>query len=141
MIRMRRPVTQAEADDFSRRMTAAFEAEGIERGDEFVIVDVRKLTNPKARKTDPDTARLAALKNRPRAGSQRARILEVIEGAAGMLGMTADEVHEALPEIPLNSLSTRISELKEGGHVEPIPGVTRKTRQGAEAEALRAIER
>lgn len=90
----------------------------------------------KARSTDPSTSREAWLKNRPKAESQRGLILAVIEDAEA--GLTAEQVHEMLPQLPLNSVSTRISELKQGGWIRTEG--TRPTRQGADAEVLLASE-
>lgn len=67
-----------------------------------------------ARTTDPSTSKLAALRQMPRSGSQRAVILNAIR-QAGHRGMTQHEVALACPQI--GGVWKRISELKQGGHV------------------------
>lgn len=78
---------------------------------------------PKVRSTDPPTSKAAAVNNRPRAGSQRARLLEVVvfhsdpaPGPRPKYGVTAEEAAKATG-IRLNSASTRMSELLRGGWV------------------------
>jgi hypothetical protein len=78
---------------------------------------------PKARTTDPNTSKAAALANKPRAGSQRARLLQVVIDK-GAIGATAEEAAKATG-IRLNSASTRMSELVRGGHIRE--GGTRRT--------------
>lgn len=74
-------------------------------------------TNPerKARVTDPLTSKRAARLARPRAGSQRERILQAIIDAP--LGLNYDEAAEATGIVSV-SVSTRISELAKGGWIE-----------------------
>ena len=67
----------------------------------------------RARSTDPATSHLAALKHQPRAGSQRARILDAIADA-GSRGMTAAEAGRATG---INGAWKRVSELAQGGHI------------------------
>lgn len=98
-------------------------------------VEVLKVMNrPKYRASDPETSKRAALEGLDRRPSQAARILArfVQVGPA-----TADEVVRSLDAIPLNSGSTRVSELKAYGFLEPT-GETRETQAGAQAEVLRA---
>jgi hypothetical protein len=78
---------------------------------------------PKARSTDPPTSRKAAVHNQPRAGSQRARLLEAIvfhsnpaPGPRPRNGLTAEEASK-MTGIRLNSASTRMSELLRGGWI------------------------
>lgn len=78
---------------------------------------------PKSRSTDPPTSKAAAVHNRPRAGSQRARLLEAIvfhsnpaPSPRTRYGLTAEEAAEATG-IRLNSASTRMSELLRGGWI------------------------
>ncbi|MDQ5821948.1 MAG: hypothetical protein M3540_10955 [Actinomycetota bacterium] len=66
----------------------------------------------KARRTDPGTSRLAALRALPRQGTQRDRILTVIRDAPA--GLTYDEA-AARTGIVGVSVSTRMSELKRAG--------------------------
>ena len=80
--------------------------------------------SPKARSTDPSTSKEAAVHNRPRAGSQRARLLEAIvfhstpgPGPRPRNGLTAEEAAKQTG-IRLNSASTRMSELLRGGWIE-----------------------
>jgi hypothetical protein len=68
---------------------------------------VEVVTAQGARTTDPDTSKLAALRQRPRSGTQRARILEALE--AGPL--TAREIEM---RTGIRGAWKRISELKAG---------------------------
>jgi len=85
---------------------------------------------PKARSTDPPTSKTAALRNKPRAGTQRDRLLSAVASTARH-GMTAEEA-ALRTGIRLNSASTRMSELLRGGHVMESPD-TRKTSGGEQA--------
>lgn len=78
-----------------------------------------------ARSSDPDTSALAALKQQPRSGSQRARILDavLIHGA-----MTAREIGEVTG---INGAWKRISELVQGEHLE-VRRVVRDPKTGTE---------
>lgn len=91
---------------------------------------------PKVRNSDPDTSRLAMLRNRPRAGSQRAQLLDAFLNARET-GLTAAEA-STVTGIPYVSASTRLSELKAGEHIVPA-GFTRLTDNGGEAEVLIAV--
>jgi hypothetical protein len=93
-----------------------------------------------------NTERAAALKVAARAGTQRRLALEAFE-AAGDHGLTADEVAVKLAPRPLHSLARRVTDLLQGGLIEPHPheseewrGVvpaTRRTRAGAQATVYR----
>lgn len=83
----------------------------------------------------------AALKQAGRAGGQRRRALECFE-AAGERGLTADEVAVKLAPAPLHSLARRVTDLLQGGLIEPVAkhpdGIwTRLTRAGAQANVYR----
>lgn len=86
----------------------------------------------KARRSDPTTSKLAAVRAFPRAGSQRRRILDALDRAP--YGYTVWELHERLG-LPYVSVSTRVSELKRGHWARPS-GDTRTTGNGGEAEIL-----
>ena len=86
---------------------------------------------PKARTTDPNTAKAAAIRNRPRAGSQRERLYAAVR-SAGPRGMTAEEA-AGKTGIRLNSASTRMSELVRGDWLAESHGGTRKTSGGEQA--------
>lgn len=115
----------------------------VEDGADFTIAAANGdlPTHPRARSTDPSTAHRAWLENLPRAGSQRDRILRALALVArrggGILtaslrsGLTAGRVAE-VTGLPLNSVSTRCSELKAGGWIEVAD--TARTAQGARAE-------
>ncbi len=94
--------------------------------------------NPKSRSTDPRTSKAAALANKPRAGSQRARLLEAIVGR-DPTGMTAEQASRAT-SIRLNSASTRMSELMRGGWIQES-GETRRTSTGERAIVYVATEK
>ena len=80
-----------------------------------------------------DTARLAALQVRPRTGSQRARVLDLIQ-SFNEWGLTRDEISQILSLSP-NTVRPRVRELVEGGHVV-VSDQRRKTVTGADAEVL-----
>lgn len=69
------------------------------------------------RATDPATSRKSAVGVYPRSGTQRHRAFLAIL-AAGERGATVSEVIERTG-LPHQTVSTRISELKRGGWVEP----------------------
>lgn len=77
----------------------------------------------KARRRDSDTAKSAAVLAFPRAGLQRRRALNAIAASDG--GMTSEEVAAWLGS-PYVSISTRLSELRDGGWIEDS-GRRRKT--------------
>jgi Arc/MetJ-type ribon-helix-helix transcriptional regulator len=88
------------------------------------------------------TSRKAAIHAAPRAGTTRARCLEVIVRAtalpdygAGANGATTDDVVAALDGHPQNSIARRVTDLLQGGFVEPFLDEageprTRPTRSG-----------
>lgn len=88
---------------------------------------------PKARHGDPSTAKLAALKNEPRRGSQRARILAALI-TAGHTGATTFELAETL-RLPYVSVSTRVSELLHGDWATRGER-TRATANGGESKVV-----
>lgn len=92
----------------------------------------------KVRSTDPTTSRLAFLSNQPRAGTQRAKLLEAVKSAR-FDGMTAEQAATAAG-IRLNSASTRMSELMRGGHIVESTTLTRKTSGGDRAIVYLAKE-
>lgn len=98
-------------------------------------VAVLKAQNrPKYRSSDPETSKRAALEGLDRRPTQAARVLARF---VRMGPSTTDAVVRSLEGIPLNSGSTRVSELKAYGFLEPT-GETRETRAGSQAEVLRA---
>lgn len=98
---------------------------------QMTLADI--FTGPKHRTTDPDTSRLAALRNVPRRTSQRARILRCVI-TAGHNGMTYSELAATLG-IPGVSVSTRISELVAGEWLIPTSH-TRPTENGGDAAVV-----
>lgn len=80
-----------------------------------------------------DTARLAALKVRPRTGSQRHRVLAFIESCTEG-GATRDEIAHALGMSP-NTVRPRVRELLDGGHVRASEA-RRETALGNLAEVI-----
>jgi Arc/MetJ-type ribon-helix-helix transcriptional regulator len=73
------------------------------------------------------TSRKAAIHAAPRAGTTRARCLEVIVRAtalpdygAGANGATTDDVVAALDGHPQNSIARRVTDLLQGGYIEPL---------------------
>lgn len=98
-------------------------------------VAVLKAQNrPKYRSSDPETSKRAALEGLDRRPTQAARVLARF---VRMGPSTTDAVVRSLDGIPLNSGSTRVSELKGYGFLEPT-GETRETKTGSQAEVLRA---
>jgi Helix-turn-helix domain len=90
-----------------------------------------------------ETSRKAALANYPRAGSQRARILEHVL-ASGGAGRTREELEDRLG-LTGNTVRPRVRELIDGGwlRVRKDGGtpVTRRTTLGNASEVLEATER
>jgi hypothetical protein len=82
----------------------------------FPASEIEVVEASNVRSTDPDTSKLAALKNEPRRGTQRARVLEEIE-RSGLDGLTAKQVEE---RSGLKGAWKRVSELKQGGHIVDI---------------------
>jgi hypothetical protein len=66
-----------------------------------------------ARTVDPDTSKLAALRQQPRSDSQRGRILAYLRTAGPC---TAREIEAGTA---INGAWKRVSELKAGGHIHP----------------------
>jgi hypothetical protein len=93
--------------------------------------------NAKARTTDPDTSKQAALANLPLKDTQRREILEI--HLAYPKGLTDDELSQ-LTHIRLNSLTTRRSELFQGGWLEDS-GLERKARTGVFQVVWRVTEK
>lgn len=84
-----------------------------------------------------DTAHDAALRVRPRSGTQRSRILALVENWGG-LGRTRDEIAETLGMDP-NTVRPRVRELVRGGHVYVSAKQTRRTKHGRDSEVLISI--
>lgn len=87
-----------------------------------------------ARTSDPDTSKLAALRNQPRKNSQRAKILDAIR-QSGSFGMTARECEASTG---IDGAWKRVSELKQGGHIVSI-GTRLDRNTGAEAEIFTSV--
>jgi hypothetical protein len=127
---LRRPdrgATPEELATYRHDLARALEELGIRHGQSFVISPEASgqdslLDTPKARSSDPKTSKTAALRNKPKRESQRGRILDMLVEERSryvfFAGMTASVIAEKLT-IPLNSISTRMSELERGGWVEP----------------------
>lgn len=128
--RLRRPRKDSGAEavaKYRREVAVALEELGVGFGEEFLIIPLSVIVDgPKARGSDPDTSKTAALRNEPKRGSQRAQIVELLVRERG--GKTASDVAERL-SIPLNSISTRMSELVRGGWID-----IRGTREQAGSE-------
>jgi hypothetical protein len=97
----------------------------------------------KARRSDPQSSKRAAVAASVRAGTQRYRILDAILSASE--GLTSEQAAQATGS-PYVSVSTRCSELLQGGLIERS-GKTRATSSGgqsdvlvATASALRALQ-
>lgn len=86
---------------------------------------------PKARRSDPMPSHRAALDNAPRRESQRHRIIELMATMWVGKAWLAEEISDQTG-IPLNSVSTRMSELVNGGWVGDA-GPKRQTRHGEQA--------
>lgn len=91
----------------------------------------------KARGSDPETSKKAAFANLPLKDTQRREILEI--HVKNPDGLTDDEVSQ-LTSMRLNSLTTRRSELFQGGWLEDS-GLERKTRTGIAAVVWRVTEK
>lgn len=83
---------------------------------------------------EPTTSRDAARKFRSHATDLRAQVLTAIIEAPN--GLTADEVAEQLQQSVL-AIRPRVSELKEQGRIERIPGARRKNASGMSAAVWR----
>lgn len=86
---------------------------------------------PFARRSE--TSRRAAISTYPRAGSQRARVLDRL--LAVDRGLSREQLAAKLG-MGENSVRPRVRELIEGGFVEVLVGETRRTAQGLKAEVL-----
>lgn len=91
----------------------------------------------KARSGDPDTSKRAAFANLPLKGTQRREILDI--HLANPKGLTDDELSQ-LTSIRLNSLTTRRSELYQGGWLEDS-GLERKARTGISQVVWRVTDK
>lgn len=78
------------------------------------------------------TSKLAALRNWPRSGTQRNRILEMV--LANHAGMTRDEIH-AKSGLVWQTVGPRVLELVQGGWLVETPQ-RRKTRRGDDSIVL-----
>ena len=144
MALIRRPTRQADITACWRALVRAWEAEGIQRGDYF---EVRPHTDGDMDRLKFDrgseTSRNAAIYNYPRRDSQRKRIVEAVL-TAGVWGLTSDEAEVDLG-ISHQTCSARMNDLREGGFItcQMVDGekVTRKTRQGADAEVMVATQK
>lgn len=67
-----------------------------------------------ARTADPDTSKLAALRQAPRSESQRGRILAALRDYGEM---TSRQIEE---HTGINGAWKRVSELKQGGHIREV---------------------
>jgi hypothetical protein len=94
---------------------------------------VPRETVAKARASDPATSHKAALDNAPRRSSQRGRILETLVTVQVGKAWLAEEISDQTG-LPLNSVSTRMSELVAGEWVSGA-GPKRQTRNGEMATA------
>lgn len=103
-------------------------AEPHSREAEELLPQVPRETGPKARASDPDSSHRAALDNAPRRHSQRGRIIEMLATEKIGKAWLAEEISEQTG-IPLNSVSTRMSELVVGGWANAA-GPKRETRNG-----------
>lgn len=91
----------------------------------------------KARGSDPDTSKRAAFANLPLKNTQRREILEI--HLRHLEGLTDDELSQLTP-MRLNSLTTRRSELFQGGWLEDS-GLERKTETGISAVVWRVTDK
>lgn len=85
---------------------------------------------------DPETSLEAARANAVRSGSQRARVLLLLD-RRGEQGATDDECAVVLEHPRPHVLGTRRQELLKLGLVEPVPGERRGTRLGCSAQVYR----
>ena len=97
------------------------------------ILDLGAEIEGGARSTDPDTAKLAALKRLPLKGSQRREILEL--HVRYHRGLTDSELKE-LTDMVHDSLTTRRSELVRGGWLEDS-GMVRVNEHGIDCVVWR----
>ena len=97
-------------------------------GEPLSVESLDRNDGAKARSTDPDTSHESAKIVFPRRPSQRRRILLSFFNVPYDQGQTAWEIHEAVG-LPLNSVSTRMSELERGGWVV-VKGDRRNSDQG-----------
>ena len=97
------------------------------------ILDLEAEIAGGARGTDPDTAKLAALKRLPLKGSQRREILEL--HVRYHRGLTDSELKE-LTDMVHDSLTTRRSELVRGGWLEDS-GMVRVNEHGIDCVVWR----
>lgn len=84
------------------------------------------------------TSRNAALGVKPRSGTQRAHVLDLIVGASSH-GLTRDEITFVSGMSP-NTVRPRVKELLDGGHIYHPEGFVRKSTMGHDAEVLVSIE-
>jgi hypothetical protein len=156
MHRLTRPDAFAGPDrirDYLRDIREALEAAGVGHGQDFYVVPcgevdqlggrfaVDEVDQPQLAPfagADPDTSRLAAVSNYPRAGSQRLRVFEAL-ALAFPGGHTRDELRHML-SLPYSSVTGRAYELEQGGFVAPS-GRTRNTSQGSPADVLVLTEK
>lgn len=115
---------------------------GIKAGEPFIVAHPEVLAPPTENRLGPSkraaTSQLAALKNLPRSGTQRAAILDYVT-RRGDLGMTRDEV-ERVTGYSGSAVRPRVLELIAGGWLEETTA-TRPTREGNEAFVLVATEK
>jgi hypothetical protein len=132
--RLRRPTSPDEAPAYLKNLAAALDRLGVEYGAEFLIAPLGAVNTDRVGPFNKgsDTSRLAALQNYPRSGTQRERILQVIEESGG--GLTRDELAQQL-HFPDSSVDPRVRELIDGGWIEESVE-TRPTRTGADAHIL-----
>jgi hypothetical protein len=118
-------------------LRTALDALGVGHGEPFYLAAHEDTLGPKSRTADPNTSKQAAWENAPRRGTQRAKILRllILDHKGDGSGLNRHEIQKYLPEIPIDSLSTRMSELKQGGWAYAT-GETRKTQHGVDAEVL-----
>jgi hypothetical protein len=100
-------------------------------GREFAVPRGTLRQAHKARRFDPPSSQRASLDNAPRRESQRHRIIELMATIQVGKAWLAEEIADQLG-IPLNSISTRMSELVAGGWVGDA-GPKRETRHGEPA--------
>lgn len=115
----------------------ALEVAPVEDGDKVAIRPGESQMGPFARKSE--SSRRAALRNYPRAGSQRERILLALLGR-GVDGLTREELATDL-RMPDNSVRPRVRELLDGEWItlaKTSSGdeVLRKTALGNDSEVL-----
>lgn len=92
---------------------------GYDMGPEFEVIRRPEVAENKTglvSREHPDTSKRAALEVRPRTGTQRARILDLVESYAHR-GLTRDEIADKLRMSP-NTVRPRVKELLDGGHLK-----------------------